>query len=228
MVIQPLSTRLIKPNFCLHIFRASNPKLNIDSDKTGQKTNKQTSLKRTKRSTHTKRRAYVPFFWSCDPHKGGYGGERDPGRQTVPYSAFRFSTVCHWDFNRPFLVDDKGKPFTRIVWRSFLQVGMGRASFPVNNFNCTVVVARYKPYINMQDCMNNVLKGYFVPTGCQHVNSASSDDFILSPQRGETCLKISVFKGKMLHAGSTCTIKQLFAIFGASIRRGKQGFSFFL
>ena len=80
----------------------------------------------------------------------------------------------------------------------------------------------------MQDCMNNVLKGYFVPTGCQHVNSASSDDFILSPQRGETCLKISVFKGKMLHAGSTCTIKQLFAIFGASIRRGKQGFSFFL
>ena len=36
----------------------------------------------------------------------------------------------------------------------------------------------------MQDYMNN-----FVPTGCQYVNNASSDDFILSPQRGETCLK---------------------------------------
>ena len=93
-------------------------------------------------------------------------------------------------------MDDKGKPFTRIVWTSFLQVGMGRASFSVNNFNCTVVVPRYKPYINMQDYMNNVLKGYFVPTGCQHVNNASSDDFILSPQRGETCLKISVFREK--------------------------------
>ena len=30
---------------------------------------------------------------------------------------------------------------------------------------------------------------------------------------------------KMFHAGSTCTIKQLFAIFGASVRRGEQGFS---
>lgn len=139
-----------------------------------------------------------------------------------------YSTVCHWDFNRPFPVDDKGKPFSRIVWRSFQQVGMGRASFPVNNFNCTVVIARYKPYINMQDYVNNVLKGHFVPTGCQYVNNASSDDFILPPQPGETCQKISGFKGQMLHAGSTCTIKQLFAIFGASVRRGKQGFSVIL
>ena len=61
---------------------------------------------------------------------------------------------------------------------------MGRASFPVINFNCTVVVPRYKPYINMQDYMNNVLKGYFGPTGCEHVNNASSDDFILPPQPG--------------------------------------------
>ncbi|XP_015766938.1 PREDICTED: uncharacterized protein LOC107345726 [Acropora digitifera] len=35
-------------------------------------------------------------------------------------------------------------------------------------------------------------------------------------------------KGQMLLAGSTCTIKQLFAIFGASVRRGKQGFSVIL
>ena len=81
-------------------------------------------------------------------------------------------------------MDDKGKPFSRIVWRSFQEVGMGRASFPVNNFNCTVVVARCKSYINMQDYMNNVLKGYFGPTGCEHVNNASSDDFILLPQPG--------------------------------------------
>ncbi|KAK2559582.1 hypothetical protein P5673_017653, partial [Acropora cervicornis] len=49
-----------------------------------------------------------------------------------------------WAFEavkEPFPVDDKGKPFSRIVWRSFQQIGMGRASFPVSNFNCTVVVA---------------------------------------------------------------------------------------
>ena len=73
----------------------------------------------------------------------------------------------------------------------------------------------------MQDYMNNALKGHFVPTGCQYVNNASSDDFILPPQPGEACQKVSGFKGQMLHAGSTCTIKQLFAIFGASVRRGK-------
>ena len=111
-------------------------------------------------------------------------------------------------------MDDKGKPFSRIVWSQ--QARMGRASFPVNNFNCTVVVARYKPYANIQDFMNNVLKGHFVPTGCQYVNNASRDDFILPPQPGGKC--------QMLHAGSTCSIKQLFAIFGASVRRGKQGF----
>ena len=102
---------------------------------------------------------------------------------------------------------------------------MGRASYPVNNFNCTVVVARYKPYINIQDYMNNVLKGNFVPTRCQYVNNASSDDFILPPQLGEACQKVSRLKGQMLHAGSTCTIKHLFAIFGASVKRGEQGFS---
>ena len=37
--------------------------------------------------------------------------------------------------------------------------------------------------------------------------------------------RISGFKGQMLQESSTCTIKQLFAIFGASVRRGKQGFS---
>ena len=62
----------------------------------------------------------------------------------------------------------------------------------------------------MQDYMNNVLKGHFVPTGCQYVNNASSDDFILPPQPGETCQKVSGLKGQMLHAGFTCTIKQLF------------------
>ena len=45
-----------------HNFRASNLKPNINSDETGQKANKQTSLKRTKLSTHTRWRAYVPFF----------------------------------------------------------------------------------------------------------------------------------------------------------------------
>ena len=65
----------------------------------------------------------------------------------------------------------------------------------------------------MQDYMNNVLKGHFVPTGCQYVNNASSDDFILPPQPGETCQKISGFKGQMLHAGSTCTINNYLLFF---------------
>ena len=80
----------------------------------------------------------------------------------------------------------------------------------------------------MQDYINSVLKRHFVPAGCQYVNNASSDDFILPPQPGEPCQKASGLKGQMLHAGSTCTIKQLFASFGASVRRGKQGFSVIL
>lgn len=136
-----------------------------------------------------------------------------------------YSTVCHWDFDKQIPSDDKGKPFSRMVWRSSQQLGMGRASFPVNNFNCTVVVARYRPYINLHDYVNNVQKGKFVPTGCHYINDVSSEDFILPPQPGKICQKISGFKGQMLHSGSMCTIKQLFAIFGASVRRGKQGFS---
>ena len=55
--------------------------------------------------------------------------------------------------------------------------------------------------------------------------NASSDDFIFPPHPGETSQKIAKCKGQMLHAGSACTIKQLFAIFGVLDRRGKQGFS---
>ena len=122
-------------------------------------------------------------------------------------------------------MNDKGKPFSRMVWRSSQQLGMGRASFPVDNFNCTAVVARYRPYINMQDYMSNVQKGKFEPTGCQYVHNESNEDFIVPPQPGQACQKISGFNGQMLQASSSCTIKQLFAIFGASVRRGKQGFS---
>lgn len=39
-----------------------------------------------KLSTHMKWRAHVPPFWSCDLHKGGYGGECGLGQQTVPYT----------------------------------------------------------------------------------------------------------------------------------------------
>ena len=65
-------------------------------------------------------------------------------------------------------------------------------------------------------------------TGCQHVNNASSDDFIFPPHPRETSQKIAKFKGQMLYAGSAYTIKQLFAIFGVLNRRGKQGFSVML
>lgn len=136
-----------------------------------------------------------------------------------------YSTVCHWDFDKPLPMNDKGKPFSRMVWKSSQQLGMGRASFPVDNFNCTAVVARYRPYINMQDYTSNVQKGKFEPTGCQYVNNESNEDFIVPPQPGQACQKISGFKGQMLQASSSCTMKQLFAIFGASVRRGKQGFS---
>ena len=133
--------------------------------------------------------------------------------------------MCHWEFDKPMPLNDKGKPFSRLVWRSNQQVGIGRASFPVDNFNCTAVVARYRPYLNPDDYMNNVQKGKFVPTGCHYINNVENEDFILPPQPGKNCQKISGFKGQMLHESSACTIKQLFAIFGASVRRGKQGFS---
>jgi len=133
--------------------------------------------------------------------------------------------VCHWDFDKPMPLNDKGKPFSRLVWRSTQQMGIGRATFPVDNFNCTAVVARYKPYLNTQDYMNNVQKGKFEPTGCQYINNVSNEDFILPPQPGKECQKISGFKGQVLQESTTCTVKQLFAIFGASVRRGKQGFS---
>ena len=51
---------------------------------------------------------------------------------------------------------------------------------------------------------------------------------MISPHPGETSQKIAKFKGQMLHAGSACTIKQLFAIFWVLDRRGKQGFSVIL
>ena len=137
----------------------------------------------------------------------------------------RYSTVCHWDFDNPVPMNDKGKPFSRLVWASTQQMGIGKATFPVDNFNCTAVVARYSPFINTQNYAENVQKGKFVPTGCQYVNNVENEDFILPPQPGKACQRISGFKGQMLHESSTCTIKQLFAIFGASVRRGKQGFS---
>ena len=104
-------------------------------------------------------------------------------------------------------------------------MGIGKATFPVDNFNCTAIVARYSPYVNTQNYAENVQKGKFVATGCQYVNNVENEDFILPPQPGKACQRISGFKGQMLQESSTCTIKQLFAIFGASVRRGKQGFS---
>lgn len=139
---------------------------------------------------------------------------------------FRYSTVCHWNFDRPIPLNDKGKPFSRIVWRSAQQMGIGRATFPVDdNFNCTAVVARYSPFVNAQNYVENVQRGKFIPTGCKYINNVENEDFILPPQPGKACQKISGFKGQMLQESTTCTIKQLFAIFGASVRRGKQGFS---
>ena len=147
----------------------------------------------------------------------------------IPKSSYlsftRYSTVCHWDFDKPIPVEAKAKPFSRMIWRSNQQLGLGRANFPVDKFNCTAVVARYRPYINMQDYMGNVPKGNFEPTGCRYINTVDNDQFIVNPQPGNDCKKISGFKGQMLHDSSTCTIKQLFTIFGASVRRGKQGFS---
>ena len=120
----------------------------------------------------------------------------------------RYSTVCHWDFDNPVPLNDKGKPFSRLVWRSTQQLGIGKATFPVDNFNCTAVVARYSPYVNTQNYAENVQKGKFVPTGCQYVNNVENEDFILPPQPGKACQRISGFKGQMLQESSTCTIKQ--------------------
>lgn len=136
-----------------------------------------------------------------------------------------YSTVCHWDFDKPIPVNEKGRPFSKIVWRTNQQLGIGRANFPVDKFNCTAVVARYRPYLNEQNYIENVPKGKFVPTGCRYINAVDNDQFIVNPEPGDGCQKISGFKGQMLHESSSCTIKKLFAIFGASVRRGKQGFS---
>ena len=144
---------------------------------------------------------------------------------SIHFVSIRYSTVCNWDFDKPMPLNDKGKPFSRLVWSSVQEMGIGRATFPVDNFNCTAVVARYSPFINTQDYMNNVPKGKFVPTGCQYLKNGEKQDFILPPQPGQGCQKISGFKGQMLQESSACTMKQLFAIFGASVRRGKQGFS---
>ncbi|CAH3129890.1 unnamed protein product, partial [Porites lobata] len=137
----------------------------------------------------------------------------------------KYSTVCFWNFDEPLPMSDKGKPFSRLVWRSSQQMGIGRATFPMDNFNCTAVVARYRPYVDTQDYANNVPKGKFIPTGCQYVNKVDNQDFIVPPRPGEACQKIPGFKGQMLQESSVCTLKQLFAIFGASVRKGKQGFS---
>ena len=133
--------------------------------------------------------------------------------------------MCFWNFDEPLPMSDKGKPFSRLVWRSSQQMGIGRATFPMDNFNCTAVVARYRPYVDTQDYANNVPKGKFIPTGCQYVNKVDNQDFIVPPRPGEACQKIPGFKGQMLQESSVCTLKQLFAIFGASVKKGKQGFS---
>ena len=140
----------------------------------------------------------------------------------------RYSTVCHWDFNNPTPITDKGKPFTRLIWKTTQQMGMGRSTFQVDNFNCTVVVARYSPYVNALDFSENVPRGHFSPTVCQYKNNKEDQDFITPQQPGKACQRIPGFTGQMLVESSACTFKQLFSIFGASVRKGKQGFSVLL
>ena len=94
-------------------------------------------------------------------------------------------------------------------------------------FNCTVVVARYTPKGNEgnEAIFNaNVVKGRFVPEACQYITNTDDQPEFVEPPKGKKCKHVAGFRGQFLQEDSVCTLGDIFQIFRASYRVGKQAF----
>lgn len=135
----------------------------------------------------------------------------------------RYQTICYhnWVQSEP---NEKARPFTNMIWKSSTKFGIGFASFKTkDNFNCSVVVARYSPSNEQNsDFSSNVNKGLFEPVSCQYVNNRDKPDFIEPDEKN--CKVTKDHHGQMVNKDSSCTFNQLFEAFGASRRKGKLSF----
>lgn len=68
----------------------------------------------------------------------------------------------------------------QVVWKSSLELGLGKAQKDENGMTCTYLVARYKPMGNFDDgstgYKDNVLKGSFDESYCNTIKEGAGLD----------------------------------------------------